>query len=35
MREHLGFTWFNIGPIFTGNNEEKISLANMDITKVV
>ena len=35
MREHQGFTWFGIEPIFTGSNEEKISLANMDITKVV
>ena len=34
-REHQGFTWFGLWPTSTGGDKEKVSLTNMESTKVV
>ena len=34
-REHQGFTWFGLWPTSTGDDKEKVSLTNMESTKVV
>ena len=34
-KEHQGFTWFGLWPTSTGGNKEKVSLTNMESTKVV
>ena len=34
-REHQGFTWFGLWPTSTGGDKEKVSLTNMENTKVV
>ena len=34
-KEHQGFTWFGLWPTSTDGNKEKVSLTNMESTKVV